>query len=208
MANPVKVIGVGPGSPDYLLPVARQAVRACQVVVGAPRVLQLFNLVGKKVHAFTGDWESLLSLLRHRVSGETVGILVSGDPGFYSLLSFLRRHLGPEEIEVIPGISSVQVAFARLKLPWQEAHLLSLHGKKVADFSCYVNSGRPVGLLVDPRTSGRDLQRMLEPYGSFKVHLCRNLTYPDEEIITVTLTELARVQDLGNAVVVIEPDDA
>lgn len=207
MAHPVKVIGIGPGSPDYLLPAARQAVEACRVVIGAPRCLALFDLAGKEVHVLTGDLSRLLPLVRYRTPQDPVGILVSGDPGFYSLLSFLRRYFPPEKIEVVPGISSVQVAFARLKLPWQDAHLLSLHGRELEGLEFYANSRRPLGLLVDPRTTGWELQRLLESYGSFRVHICRNLTYPEEEIVTLPVTELARVQDLGNAVVVIEPDE-
>src|SRR5690606_13176560 len=119
---------------------------------GHPRALQLFELAGKQVHVLTGDLASLIPLLQNRAAWETVGVLVSGDPGFDSLLNYLRRHLPPEDMEVIPGISSVQVAFARLGLPWQEAHLLSLHGRKIDNLSSYVTSGQPIGLLVDSRT--------------------------------------------------------
>lgn len=207
MAKPVKVIGIGPGSPDYLLPVALSAVRDCQVVIGSPRALKLFDLTGKRSHSLDGDLASIIPLLKNRAHEETVGVLVSGDPGFYSFLTYLRRHLQPEEIEVIPGISSVQVAFARLGIPWQKAGLLSLHGRTVDNFPSYLTKGEPLGLLVDSRATGQELKKMIEPYGSFKIHICRNLTYPDEEIVTVTVRELPQVGDFGNAVVVIEPDD-
>lgn len=207
MAKPVKVIGIGPGSPAYLLPVAVSAVRDCQVVIGSPRALALFDLTGKRTHLLDGDLGSILPVLKNRSGDETVGVLVSGDPGFYSLLAYLRRHLQPEELEVIPGISSIQVAFARLGIPWQKAHLLSFHGRNIDNFSSYLALREPLGLLVDSRATGQELKSMIEPYGSFKVHICRNLTYPDEEIVTVTVRELPQVGGFGNAVVVIEPDD-
>lgn len=207
MAKPVKVIGIGPGSPDYLLPAALGAVRDCQVVIGSSRALKLFDLTGKRTHLLTGDLASIIPVLKNRSPDESVGVLVSGDPGFYSLLTYLRRHFKPKELEVIPGISSMQVAFARLGFPWQKAHLLSLHGRTIDNFSSYLALREPLGLLVDSRATGQDLKTMIEPFGSFKIHICRNLTYPDEEIVTVTVQELPQVGDFGNAVVVIEPDD-
>lgn len=206
MANSIKVIGIGPGSPDYLLPAAVTAVAQCQVLVGSPRALALFDLQDKDIHPLNGNLEAALQFLRNRDGSKTVGVLVSGDPGFYSLLSYLRRNL-EEELEVIPGISSLQVAFARLGLPWQDACLLSLHGRSLATLIPYLEERKPLGLLVDSRMKAGELAELIGSYGSFQVHICRNLTYPEETIRTMTPGELTRETNLGNAVVVIIPDD-
>lgn len=207
MANLIKVIGIGPGSPDYLLPAAAKAVAQCQVLVGSPRALALFNTQDKEVYPLGGNLEGTLRYLKNRDRSKTVGVLVSGDPGFYSLLSYLRRNLR-EELEVIPGISSLQVAFARLGLPWQDACLLSLHGRPLSTLLPYLEERKPLGLLVDSRMKAGELTELLRPYGSFQVYICRNLTYPEEQIYALTPEQLAAEKDLGNAVVVMIPYDA
>ena len=58
--------------------------------------------------------------------------MVSGDPGYYSLLDALRRDFPAKQIMVIPGISAMQYAFARLALPWHDAVLASFHGRPPA----------------------------------------------------------------------------
>ncbi|NLL18499.1 MAG: precorrin-6y C5,15-methyltransferase (decarboxylating) subunit CbiE [Clostridia bacterium] len=206
MANPIKVIGIGPGSPDYLLPAAVTAVAQCQVLVGSPRAMALFDIQDKEIHSLNGNLEAALQFLRNRDRSKTVGVLVSGDPGFYSLLSYLRRNL-EEELEVIPGLSSLQVAFARLGLPWQDACLLSLHGRPLATLLPYLEERKPMGLLIDSRMKAGELAKLMGAYGSFRVHICRNLTYPEETIRTLTPEQLAEESNLGNAVVVIIPDD-
>lgn len=207
MAHRIKVIGIGPGSPEYLLPVAKAEVALCQAVLGSPRALALFQLEGKETRFLDGDLIGGLNfLLTKRIEGP-VGVLVSGDPGFYSFLAFLRSHLSAEELEVIPGISSLQIAFARLALPWQNANLLSLHGRPSGDLTFYLEKGEPLGLLVDSRMKGKDLAKKLQAHGDFKVHLCSNLTYPNEKIITLSISDLEKEIDLGNTVVVIEPNE-
>ena len=64
-----------------------------------------------------------------RAAGRRVAVLVSGDPGLYSLAQNVVRRFGREHCEVVPAVSSVQVAFARLGLDWADARILSAHGR-------------------------------------------------------------------------------
>ena len=67
---------------------------------------------------------------------------MSGDPGYYSLLDALKRDFPSGLIEVIPGLSAMQLAFARLALPWHEASLLSFHGRRPDDKELIYSKGR------------------------------------------------------------------
>ena len=78
---------------------------------------------------YTGSYE----FIGENLARQDVVVMVSGDPGYYSLLDALRRGFPQEAIQVIPGISSFQLAFARLALPWHEAELLSFHGRVPAE---------------------------------------------------------------------------
>ncbi|MGI9860318.1 precorrin-6y C5,15-methyltransferase (decarboxylating) subunit CbiE [Moorella naiadis] len=131
------VIGVGPGTPEYLTPAACQAARAAEILVGGRRALDLFADLPREKQVLGGDLEKVYTFLQE-VRPRPTAVLVSGDPGFYSLLGWLRRKFPGEKITVIPGISSVQLAFARLGRGWEGAIFLSLHGRPLTTLAPYL----------------------------------------------------------------------
>lgn len=207
MGNKVKVIGIGPGSPDYLLPRALQEGELCDVLIGSARALKLFNTKGKATKVIDKNLKDVLEFIEDKRQSEVVGVLVSGDPGFYSMLTFLKKHIPIEELEVIPGISSLQIAFSKLKLTWQEGQLLSIHGRPLENIVPHLETRKILGLLVDKNCSLEEIKELLKKWGQWKIHVCGNLTYPEEFILTVNTEEEVPEVLLENCVVVIEPDE-
>ena len=155
------MIGIGPGSAEYLLPKALQEGELCKVLIGSARALQLFNTEGKETKIIDKNLMDVLEFIEEKKT-EVVGVLVSGDPGFYSMLAFLKKHIPPEELEVIPGISSLQIAFSRLKLIWQEGYLLSIHGRPLENIIPYVEKRKILGILVDKNCSLEEIKLLLK----------------------------------------------
>lgn len=207
MAHLVKVIGVGPGHPDYLLPIARKQAALCTALAGSARALALFAAAGRPTLIIDGRLERAVKFLEEQLPLGPVGVLVSGDPGFYSLLGYLQKELPAAKFEVFPGVSSLQLAFARLGLPWQEAALGSFHGRKPQNLASILKERRPLGLLLDPSTDLGGLAATLAEYGDWLIYLCRNLSYEDETIIKITTGLLAQEPPLNNTVAVIIPHD-
>lgn len=200
------VIGIGPGHPDYLLPAAVKATKKCQVLVGGSRALDLFPGDGREKYLVTGDLVGLRSYLRDRLAeGKVVGVLVSGDPGFYSLLPFIKQNFPAEPLQVIPGISSLQMAFARASHPWQNANLLSVHGRPLAEINA--DPGALLGLLTGKdNTPQRVAVYLLEKGPNRKVFVGDNLSYAQEKWLETDLAKLAAVAtDYHNAVVMVMP---
>lgn len=207
MDGKIYVVGIGPGTAEYLLPVARKTVEACDVLIGGQRALDLFKDLPKETLIIRAKLTPLVDYIkknRHR----NIAVLVSGDPGFYSMLTFLSKHFSPEELEIIPGISSIQLAFARLKGTWQDAGLASLHGRELAILDHLMAKGLPkLGLLTDPDHSPQKIAAYLleNGYSVKRVVICQNLAYPDEEILVTSLEELQNnPQKYLNCVMVIE----
>ncbi len=218
----VLVAGVGPGNEDYLTRAAERAIKSSGAWVGGAKALDLASRVAGALPApvpvfrLGSDLEGAVRFItEHRDRG--VAVLVSGDPGFYSILGYLRRHFSPEDLEVIPGISSIQIAFARLARPWQEARLLTLHGRGREAVRAALEralkesekDGRPLAMLTDPGFGPRSLARWLVELGRGKCQMtvCRHLSEPEEEIITGTVSEIASWPvPLGAAVVVVDCD--
>ncbi len=185
----VYVVGVGPGAEDYLIPLARRKIEEADILVGSPRVTGLFP--GKEAQGldFRGEPPSTVGFILEHRHRKRIAVLVSGDPGLYSFLGVLARYLGPEEYEVVPGISSVQLAFARLKESWEDAFIYSVHGRKMDGLIEAVKEHSKVALLTDDRLSPWDIASYLLEGGvkDRELVVCRDLSYPEESITSIDI---------------------
>lgn len=121
--------------------------------------------------------------LQSAAEKKQVGVLVSGDAGFYSLLAALRRWFPDEFLEVYPGISSLQYMFSRIALPWDQAELGSVHGR-TWDWLKHVRTKNVVGLLTDAQQSPQMIANQLIEEGLNHCWMVvgENLSYPEERI--------------------------
>ncbi|EGO61959.1 precorrin-6y C5,15-methyltransferase (decarboxylating) subunit CbiE [Acetonema longum] len=208
MEHKVIIVGIGPGAPDYLLPAALKKIQQARVLAGGKRALATFGREDVQQIQIDGNLSEVLHGIREALPQSDVTVLVSGDPGFYSLLPAIRRSFPSEIIEVVPGISSVQVAFARIGLPWQEAYLTSVHGREVAGNPAlgYI-PGKILGLLTDPVHNPSFLAAHLLEQGwpqTAKVWLCENLSYDSERILALSLAEIKSVAGFESCVMVVQ----
>ncbi len=128
LAGKIVIVGCGPGSPAYVTEAARQAVARAEVLAGSRRLLDLFPDGPADRIAVDADVSGLLDKIADiRAAGRIIAALVSGDPCLFSLAQSVAKRFGREHCELIPAVSSVQVAFARLGLDWAEARILSAH---------------------------------------------------------------------------------
>lgn len=124
----ITIIGCGPGAPDHLTEAGRRAAANAATLVGAARLLELFPESPAERIAVSAHIEACLEQIAARLPHGPVAVLVTGDPGVASLARPVLRRFGREACKVIPGISSVQAAFARLGVDWLGARILSAHG--------------------------------------------------------------------------------
>jgi precorrin-6Y C5,15-methyltransferase (decarboxylating) len=127
----ITVIGTGTGAP---LPAdATSALAEAGLVVGARRHLAAARLPDAVERIVLGPLAPALdSIEQYLKKGEKQGrvvVLASGDPGFFGIVRALAERFGPERLDVRPGVSSVATAFARLGLPWDDAVVVSAHGR-------------------------------------------------------------------------------
>ncbi len=174
----MKIVGVGCG-PGMLTEAAAAAIREATLVYGSERAIALVRDVipqGCEVHEIT-DYRSLRSLPAHAV------VLSTGDP--------MLAGLGYLPGEVVPGISSLQVAFARLKIPLTRAAVVSAHGKEhapaIAAAREEVLRGRVVFLIADPAFDVGAFAAAFPP--ETRLAVCEELGYPDERIAVGTAVE-------------------
>jgi len=207
VSHKIIVVGIGPGDSAYLLPKAQKTIENARILVGGKRALADFSHSGARECAIGADIPGVLSFIRDALAADDVVVMVSGDPGYYSLLDALRRSFPIGQIEVIPGISSLQMAFARLALPWHEARLASFHGRVPQAKEIAYKEGVLLGLLTDRSNNSRTIAQRLMELGwpsSAELHICSRLSYEDEEIIHTTLAEAASAAEISHGVLVVK----
>jgi cobalt-precorrin-7 (C5)-methyltransferase len=214
----ISIVGAGPGSPDYVTPIAKKTVKNAQVVIGAERALNLFadDIKGEKLKLTAKNLTDTLNQgIELAQKGKTVAIISTGDPGFSGLLgTFSKVAMGKSvELEVVPGISSIQVCAARLSMPWDAACLFSFHegvsAEEKQELANAVKEGNDVILLPDSRGfSPSEVAKFLVNGGvdaETPVFVCENLTLSDEQIVRTTLGKVPGVSFGSLCVMIIKP---
>ena len=206
MQNKIIVAGIGPGSEDYISPAALKKIREAKFLVGGRRALEEFSTANQITCPITRDLDTAINFIRDKLRFCEVVVMVSGDPGYYSLLDLLRKNFPPSLIEVIPSISAMQLAFAKISLPWHDATLLSFHGRLPAREALKYSAGKILGLLTDAEFNSATISKLLLDCGWEKnssVTICERLSYPDEKIFTTTLSEAAQAAPVKHCILIV-----
>lgn len=179
----IKIIGVGPGNHSLITLEALEAIKGARVIIGGKRHLEVFALPGQERYILANNLEEIAAIIRGRME-EGVAVLATGDPGLYGVLNFLKKFWDPGEIEVFPGISSVQLAFARLCQPWHDATILSAHGRPAVGLADLAAQSGKTALLTGNDNPPEKLFKLLESTGtSRKYYFCFDLSLPSEYIL-------------------------
>ena len=182
MASRIVVIGLPPAA--SLPPVA--------LLIGSRRQLELVDVPpGARTAGWDGDIDAVLGIIA--VEPGMVGVLASGDPGFFGIVRVLAERFGPPALDVRPAVSSVSLAFARLGLPWDDALVVSAHGRRLeqaaaaAERAVVAQAGK-AAVLVSPDNPPEALGKELLALGlEAEIAVCSRLGLAGE---TVTRTDV------------------
>ncbi|MCX5890851.1 MAG: precorrin-6y C5,15-methyltransferase (decarboxylating) subunit CbiE [Deltaproteobacteria bacterium] len=169
---PVQVVGWGM-SPEDLTPKVREIIRKAQVLVAGRRLLDYFPDHPARTILLGKDPEGTLAQLPALAAQQRVVVLASGDPNFYGIGPLVVKVLGADRVVIHPNVTAVQAACARLRLPWQDATIISLHGRSWASLDEALN--RAVGKLIiytDPEHTPGAIARLLLARGQSEARLC------------------------------------
>ena len=213
MTGKIYIIGIGPGSSEYLTKKAIDTVEMSDYTVGSTRAIELFDDVQNTIPFNVKELlDTLEKGVKLAVNGNVVSILSTGDPGFSGVLNTVLRlsdenGFSRQNIEVIPGISSLQLAAARCHIQWDNANVMTFHGREnIEDILPVINNGKTTIAL--PSRKVRDMAQFLLDNGvesDRKVTVCERLSYPDEKIVTTTLDEIASSEFTYMCIIVIYP---
>jgi len=199
----ISVVGTGTGAP--LPPDAVAALAEAGLVVGARRHLAAAPVPDTAEQVVLGQLAPALEAIDGYLKEQRpVVVLASGDPGFFGIVRALTERFGAERLDVGPGVSSVATAFARLGLPWDDAVVVSAHGRDLRTALNVCRSHPKVAVLTGPGSGPAELGAALAYRSRERVLVVASaLGDPEHERVErVTPTEAA-VRDWGTAVSVV-----
>ena len=185
----VTLLGIGMGSIGTLTLEGREAVRSADLIVGARRMVDAVRLPGQD---FLYEYRSreIVAYLAEHPEYTKVVVALSGDVGFYSGAKKLVELLGPET-KMICGISSVVYFMSKIGLSWDDAKIVSAHGK-TCNLISLIRENRKVFAILGTNDGVRNLAEKLTFYGMGDVilHVGENLSYDNEKILSKQAKEL------------------
>jgi cobalt-precorrin-7 (C5)-methyltransferase len=193
----IRLVGMGPGSFKHITVEAIERIKAADKVIAFGRIAKTALAVRTDIQVVSRV-EDVIGMLE---AGADTAVLASGDPCFYGILDFLQKR-GVNIDEVVPGLSSIQYMMAKLKKSWQDAALLSLHGRKVDIQS--IKERKTVVILTDSKHTPNYISCCLKDHGmKGRMFVGFNLSYEDELIEEKRIGE--EIEDISTlALVVIE----
>ncbi len=204
IVNKVTIVGCGPGARKYLTGYAMQQIIHAEVLIGSRRLLSLFPDADADTYVLSNNYKLLITrIVSLNKKKKKVVVLVSGDPGFFSYSKLIVDKLGAEKCEVIPGISSVQLAFAKIGRTWNDAYFMSLHGRsgKLAAVVKRISDNDKVAVLTDSANNVKLIAKKLLENGvkERKIFVCENLSLEKERIREFDVSSILkiRVSDLN-----------
>ena len=206
-----------------------EIIRRAGIILANDRLLEVFKeyeeyeSVKKKVRIINNVYETIdfiKSEIRNLPAGrqgqksacrqarsEIIALLASGDPLFFGIGRMVVKEFDKEEVEILPDLSSIQAAFAKIKEPWSDAFLMSLHRGpdpekrrkpeyEITDIPMLLEKHDKIGILTDNINNPSSIAEVLDSslithHSSLSLFVCERLGYPDEKITEGTPEDIA-----------------
>lgn len=195
------VIGVGPNG-RLAAPIPDEAA----LVAGGERHLEHHAPADVATEPVPGDLVEAVARIE-AVEG-TVAVLASGDPGWFGIVRRLAAAVGDDRLEVHPAPSAVAGAFASIATPWEDAAVVSAHGRDPRAAVAAALAHAKVAIMTDPATPPCELARSLlaAGCGERRVVIAARLGHADAEIHDTDLAGAATLRTADpNVVLLLDP---
>jgi precorrin-6Y C5,15-methyltransferase (decarboxylating) len=192
----LRIVGIGDDGLPGLTDQARKILTDADLVIGTTEVLKMLHEMAAAKQTLPADMDEALAGLQAAISTVDKPVLVSeGDPLFFGVTRYFSDRLGKDAYEIHPHVSSMQLAFARVKESWDDAYLTSLAGRALEPTIDRIRTSEKVGLFPTDEITPKRLARELLSRGIdyFRVYVCENLGSPDERVTQAELAELVHM---------------
>jgi precorrin-6B C5,15-methyltransferase / cobalt-precorrin-6B C5,C15-methyltransferase len=188
----IHIIGIGDDALEGLVSPARRLIDEAELLVGAESTLAKIPKSKAQLLVVGSNLDEAVERIA-AAGDKRIVVLASGDPLFYGVARYLCDKLGKDRFEVVPHVSSMQLAFARVKESWEEAYLTDLTNRRLDQVLEKVRSATKAGLFTSdvcpPKAVAKAMLERRIDY--FSAYVCENLGSPDERVTQGELSEIA-----------------
>ncbi len=186
------IVGIGDDGVEGMTAQARRVLESADVLLGPESCATLLPASLAERLETTANLEELCDRIEAAGPRRLV-VLASGDPLFYGTARYVCGRLGKDRFEVVPHVSSMQLAFARVKESWEEAFLANLSGQSIERVVDKIRGSETVGLFTSEQWPPSAVARTLldEGIDYFQAYVCENLGSPDERVTQGSLADIA-----------------
>jgi precorrin-6Y C5,15-methyltransferase (decarboxylating) len=186
------ILGIGDDGLAGLTEFARRILMSADLILGAASTLSLVESAPGRKQVLEADMSQALKQVRAALACRNPVLVSSGDPLFYGVARYLCDRLGKDLFEVVPHVSSMQLAFARIKESWEDAYLANLAGRPIEALIDRIRTAEKIGLFSSEQfPPGRLATELLDRgIDYFRAYVCENLGSPDERVTQAELADL------------------
>ncbi len=189
--KPVTIIGMGMTLEDLT---ARhlEIIDKADILVGGKRLLDLFKESRARQKVIGKDIDGVIRFVKNERKKKRVVVLASGDPMFYGIGRRMVDAIGAKNTLIYPNISSIAAAFARIKEPWDDVCVISLHGRKnESGLFKALEENNKIAVFTDPKNNPAWLaSRLLEnKFLNYEICVLEALGSDSEKVNWYTLAE-------------------
>lgn len=189
----VNIVGIGPGNPELLTGAAIKAIKESNILIGDKRMLAAFAEADKKIYDTIKTADIVEIAASANPEKDVLAVLVSGDVGFFSLAKTISGKLPDCECVRYCGISSLVYFAAKLQLSWDDAKIVSMHGRKQNLVAAVAENKKVFSLTGGEHTPQMLCAQLCEHgLGDVQVYVGENLSYPEEKITVGTAAEISK----------------
>ncbi|SFM44392.1 precorrin-6y C5,15-methyltransferase (decarboxylating) subunit CbiE [Thermodesulforhabdus norvegica] len=205
----IVVAGVGIGFESFGILYSDWLARA-EVVVTAESLAGSPHLTHKEVIFIKSPVEAIVRRVIELSSRKRVIVLASGDPLFFGIGATFAKHVGSENLLILPNISVVQYFFSKICKPWDDVRFFSLHGRDNREFFFWLRNGKSVVLFTDEKRNPAFIARLVVEYGFSRVTFVVGelLGTEKERIMWGSADQVAEEHWEDPNIVALFPDDA
>lgn len=205
----VNIIGIGPGNTELLTKEAALAIEQSNILIGDSRMLA--DYATKQKNTFeTISTAKILEIIKDLdQEKDVVGILVSGDIGFFSLTKTIADKLSACEVKRFCGISSLVYFAQELNMSWDDAKIISMHGRNNNLVAAVAQNTKVFALTGGENSPAKLCTELCDyGYGNTLIYVGENLSYADQKITKGFASELANMEFPSLSVMMIINDKA
>lgn len=190
----IHIVGIGDGGAKSLTPTALSRIERAELLFGGERHLAFFPNCGAEKISVKSNLKEVSARIKAELGKKRMAVLASGDPLFYGIAKYLMTQIPKQHFEIFPNVSSMQLAFAKAKESWEDADIISLHGRPASEILEAARGAKKIGVLTDDQNTPARIAQLLLENGldDFIGTVCENLGGDDEITTQLDLPELAR----------------